>query len=192
MQHVTVAQLRNRPAGVRYYGTKARNLSQAQFKNSRNPAGTVLPQVVLQPPHPKFCFEHAVSLKGLSDVERDLAQIVSLAGAVNHAIDRCNECVEPHVPGFYCGRHLVRSWCGTVEENQKKFMTKQTDRADKRGNALAYLIGTDGICGNSRGDEGCLLLASLMLQYLGLGVSYNKQDASDRTSTCNPGGYVSV
>ena len=32
MYHVTVAQLQNRPEGVRYDGVKARRLSQAQFK----------------------------------------------------------------------------------------------------------------------------------------------------------------
>ena len=188
MNHVTCAQLQKRPEGVRYDGTKARRLSQAQFKNSRNPAGTVLPEVVLQPPRPKFFFEHAVSMKGMSSVERDLAETISLVAAVNHTIDRCNECVEPHVPGFYCGRHLVRSWGGSPVADHQKFMTLQINRRDKQGNALVYLLGTMGICGNARGDEGCLLLASLMLQHLGLGVSYNREGPSDPGSTCNPGG----
>ena len=64
----------------------------------------------------------------------------------------------------------------------------QTARGDKQGNALGYLLGTMGFCGNARGDEGCLLLSSLMLQHLGLGVSFNKEGPSDAGTTCNPGG----
>ena len=66
MSHVTSAQLQNRPGFVRYDGTKARRLSQAQFKNSGNPADTVLPDAILYPPPTKFFFEYAVSLKGMS------------------------------------------------------------------------------------------------------------------------------
>ena len=71
-------------------GLKRGACRRRKFKNSGNPAGTVLPDVVLHPPPPKFFFEYAVSLKVMSAVERDLAEIISLAGAVNHAIDRCH------------------------------------------------------------------------------------------------------
>ena len=62
-----------------------------------------------------------------------------------------------------------------VPENFGKLLALHTAKRGKQGNALGYLLGSMGFCGNARGDEGCLLLSSMMLQHLGLGVSFNKE-----------------